>query len=62
MTRDHLSATEQSAMHTLDLLRAGASIPPNDVDDALRITGDLLGLREFTDDGEPILILERRAA
>lgn len=62
MTRDHLPKVERAAMHTLDLARAGAPIPSEEVDDALRITGDLLNLREFTDDGEPILILERRHA
>lgn len=62
MTRDHLPCVEREAMHTLDLVRAGAEVSPSEVDDALRATGDLLNLREFTDDGEPILILERRHA
>lgn len=62
MTRDHMSFAERSAMRALDLVRAGGYVPPEDVNEALRITGDLLNLREFTDDGEPIFVLERRYA
>lgn len=60
MTRTHMNHEEREAMHLLDLLRAGEEVPETTVAWALRVTGDALGLREFTDDGEPVFTLERR--
>lgn len=60
MTRDHMQPLEQEAMHRLDLVKAGEPLDRDVVNACLRITGDLLNLREFTDDGERVLILERR--
>lgn len=54
------------ANHVLNLWRAGAGpaegISRKTVDRCLRITGDALGLKEFSDDGEPVLVLESRHA
>lgn len=66
MLREHMNHEEQEASRVLDLWKAGADekegVTRSLVDWALRVTGDSLNLREFTDDGEPIFILERRHA
>lgn len=60
MTRTHMQPLEREAMHRLDLVRSGEPIDRDVVNACLRITGDLLNLREFDDDGEPVFTLERR--
>lgn len=60
MTRTHMQPLEREAMHRLDLVRAGGDASRAEINAFLRITGDLLNLREFDDDGEPVTKLERR--
>lgn len=60
MTRAHLQPLALEAMHRLDLARSGEPIDRDVVNACLRITGDLLNLREFDDEGEPVFSLERR--
>lgn len=58
-----LQDEKAEAHKVLDLIRAGVgqSVSPTQIERALRTLGDTVGLRPFTDDGEPIFILERRA-
>ena len=49
--RDKMNAEEIEASRTLDLLRAGVHVNEAIVTRALYVLGDLVGLKEFDDDG-----------
>lgn len=49
MNRTNMNHEEREAMHILDLVKAGEEVPKAVVEWALRVTGDLIGLKEFAD-------------
>lgn len=53
MTR--IEAEKRAAHAALDEARRGDDVPLKRINWALRMLGDLVGLRHYDDDGEPVL-------
>lgn len=49
MTRTHMNHEEREAMHILDLVKAGEDVPKAVVEWAMRVTGDLINVKEYAD-------------
>lgn len=49
MNRTNMNYEEKEAMHILDLVKAGDDVPQAVIDWALRVAGDLIGVKEFAD-------------
>lgn len=45
--RNHYNTEEQAAAEFLDWVRAGGDATPQEIWEALRVTGDAIGLRDF---------------